>query len=60
MVRLLMVRLLDWGGLVLEDSFQRGEGNNVSFVITDLKSEINICILWNFARPLQRGPGCNC
>ena len=30
------------GGLVLENSFQRGEGKNVSFIITDLKSEINI------------------
>ncbi len=34
--------LIRLGGLVLEDSFQRGEDNNVSFVITDLKNEINI------------------
>ena len=34
--------LIRLGGLVLENSFQRGEDNNVSFVITDLKNEINI------------------
>ena len=34
--------LIRLGGLVLEDSFQRGEDNHVSFVITDLKNEINI------------------
>ena len=32
--------LIRLGGLVLEDSFQRGEDNHVSFVITDLKNEI--------------------
>ena len=34
--------LIRLGGLVLENSFKRGEGNNVSFIITDLKKEINI------------------
>ena len=34
--------LIRLGGLVLENSFKRGVGNNVSFIITDLKKEINI------------------